>query len=246
VEHGGVHESVHPVGEELPDPLRDVVPARHHVVGAEAVDEFQVVLRGVRDHGEALVLGELHHVVAQGPGGPGDGQGLLGLQVQHLEDLQGREPVHGQRGGRGEVRARREAGDRVVGSDQELRVGAPVLPARQGDGHDRLPHAPGAALPDLVDDPGRVHPRHVRRPQVLQRLTARAQHGVRGADGGRPDPDPHLPGSGVGIRHLVHGEDLGPSERLDSDDSHARSNPGPDERIPGSLRCRSDAVPMRC
>ena len=58
------------------------------------------------------------------------------------------------------------------------------------------------ALPDRVDHPGAVLVRHLRRVDGGARLAAATRLPVGRVDPGAVDPDPHLPGPGIGHRPL--------------------------------------------
>jgi hypothetical protein len=54
--------SVDTVGELAAEPLGEVGAAQDHDVRAQAPDQVLVGLGGIRDHGQAGDLGQLHHV----------------------------------------------------------------------------------------------------------------------------------------------------------------------------------------
>jgi hypothetical protein len=101
-----------------------------------------------------------------------------------------------------------------------------MRPRRHHDGHHALadPQVGRHVLADLVEHPGHVHARHVRRRDVLQLLGAgpAADQGVGRVDRRRADPDPHLARAGLRLGKLHDMQGLGPAELGDSYRSHVR------------------------
>jgi hypothetical protein len=118
----------------------------------------------VGDDRQPIDLGQLHDIAAVRASGPGHRKRLSWRQAEQVERLTGRESVHGQRA-RLDVRgAGRRRNHRARLEDDLFAVGA-VAALWHHHGHDRVPNfdTRGDTLADLIDDPGRVHARHVRR-----------------------------------------------------------------------------------
>ena len=151
-----------PCGKCARDPRGDIVATAHDNIGTERGDEFLIGLGRVGDDRQPLDLGQLHDIAAVRACGPGHRERLSWRQSEQVERLTGRESVHGQRA-RLDVRgAGRSRHHRSRLEDDLFAVGT-VAALRDHHGHDRVPHlhTRGDTGADLVDDPGRVHARHV-------------------------------------------------------------------------------------
>jgi hypothetical protein len=152
------------VREVRQDPRGHIVAATHDDIGAERGDEGVISFGRVGDDCQPFGLGQLHDIAAVRPCGSGHGECLSGRQAEQVERLPGREAVHGQRARLDMRGAGRRRDHRARVQDNLFAVGA-VAPLGDHHGHDCIPnlHTRGDPGTDLVDDPGRVHTRHVGR-----------------------------------------------------------------------------------
>jgi hypothetical protein len=88
-----------------------------------------------------------------------------------------------------------------------------VATSRQYDSHDGVanPESVGNPASHLVDDPSRLHSRHVRRRVNFLMFGARAVPGqdVGWVDCGSVDTDPHLSRTSVNLRQFHHLKNFG-------------------------------------
>lgn len=194
--HRAVDKAVHALRVVLPHPLGETLAPGKDEVRSQFGDELLVLLRGIGDDGQPVLLGQLHGVTAHRARGAGDRQHLAALQLQRVQCQTGGEAVHRQRGGCRVAGAFGRADDGLGGQGEQLRIPT-VVALRHDDRHHGVtdPEIGPRVRADLFHHAGGVHPRDG---GIVLGLLAGALDRVRRVDRRGVHPDQHLAGLWLG------------------------------------------------